>query len=286
MTDRTTPTPTSATSAALPSEQVSDVRTRLGRLGVRAIGEGTPTLLWSSMFVDSHTWDGLVPLLPQDRRYLLVDPPGLGLSDPLREATDIAGAAEAALDLLDGLGVDGPVDWIGNAFGGHVGFKLAARHGVLRSLVAISSPVEPVSDELRRQIRTMLPILRAVGPVGPVRKAVVAAMLTDAAAADPAVRRTVVSSLARPGRRSMALAVRSFILNRLDVTEEIGDIRVPSLFVASDDRGDWSPEDAEAAADLTPHASAVVIAGARTLVPLERPQALADEVRRFWDSMS
>lgn len=291
MTDRTTPTPAVSTGPAAPVspddvvDQVLDVPTRLGKLRVRATGEGTPTLLWSSMFVDSHTWDGLVPLLPTDRRYLLVDPPGLGLSEPLREATDIAGAADAALDLLDGLGIDGPVDWIGNAFGGHVGFKLAARDGVLRSLVAISSPVEPIPDDLRRQIRTMLPILRAVGPVGPVRKAVVAAMLTDAAAADPAVRRTVVDSLARPGRRSMALAVRSFILNRVDVTEEIGDIRVPSLFVASDDRGDWSTEDAVVAANLTPHASAVVVAGARTLVPLEQPGVLAEEVRRFWGSV-
>jgi pimeloyl-ACP methyl ester carboxylesterase len=83
----------------------------------------------------------------------------------------------------------------------------------------------------------------------------------------------------------MALAVRSFILNRLDVTAELADIVVPSLFVASDDRGDWSPEDAEAAAALTTGAEATTIAGARTLIPLEQPTALATRVRRFWDSI-
>jgi hypothetical protein len=31
-----------------------------------------------------------------------------------------------------------------------------------------------------------------------------------------------------------------------------------------------------------PSATAVTIAGARTLVPLEQPQALAAEVLRFW----
>ncbi|HWJ07909.1 MAG TPA: alpha/beta hydrolase [Nocardioides sp.] len=271
-------------------EQVSRVPTRLGQLHVRTVGpaDGAPTVLWSSMFVDSHTWDPLLPLLPTDRRYFLVDPPGLGLSEPLRSASDIAGAADAAADLLDGLdglGVDGPVDWLGNAFGGHVGFKLAARPGVLRSLVAVSSPVEPVDDALRKQIKVMLPILGVLGPVGPVRKAILDAMLTDASRAEAGVLGAVLDSLARPRRRSMALAVRSFILDRLDVTSEIGDICVPSLFVASDDRGDWSPEDAEAAAGLTPQATAVTIAAARTLVPLEQPAALAAEVVRFWSSL-
>lgn len=265
--------------------QTSEVATRLGRVHVRTLGEGAPTVLWSSMFVDSHTWDPLVPLLPTDRRYFLVDPPGLGLSEPLRSASNIAGAADAAMDLLKGLGIDGPVDWVGNAFGGHVGFKLGARPGVLRSLVAVSSPVEPVDDELRKQIKIMLPILSGLGPFGPVRKAILDAMLTDESRRNPAVLGAVLESLARPKHRSMALAVRSFILDRLDVTGEIGDICVPSLFVASDDRGDWSPEDAVAAADLTPHAEAVTIAGARTLVPLEQPVALAAQVRRFWSSL-
>jgi pimeloyl-ACP methyl ester carboxylesterase len=276
------PRRTTATPPTLLDEHTSRVRTRLGELHVRTIGEGVPTILWSSMFVDSHTWDPFVPLLPKGRRYVLVDPPGLGLSEPLRSASNIGAAADAAADLLDRLAVDGPVDWVGNAFGGHVGFKLATRPGVLRSLIAISSPVEPVDAALRRQIKIMLPILRVAGPIGPVRKAILEAMLTDASAGQEPVRRVVLDSLSRPHRRSMALAVRSFILNRLDVTGEIADICVPSLFVASDDRGDWSPEHAEAAASLTTHAQAVTITRARTLIPLEQPASLAEHVRRFW----
>jgi pimeloyl-ACP methyl ester carboxylesterase len=267
------------------SESATRVATRLGRLNVRIIGEGDSTVLWPSMFVDSHTWDLLLPLLPQGRRYVLVDPPGLGLSDPLRGASDIAGAADAAADLLEGLGVDGPVDWVGNAFGGHVGFKLGTRPGVLRSLVAVSSPAEELPAPLRRQINVLLPLLRVAGAVGPVRSGVLGAMLTEASAAQDPVRRIVVDSLARPTRRSMALAVRSFILNRVDVTAELADLTVPCLFVASDDRGDWSPEDARAAAALAPDAAAVVIEAARTLIPLEQPERLAEHLRRFWDGL-
>lgn len=278
-----TPAPGSGPSFA---ESTTRVPTRLGRLHVRFIGEGTTTVLWSSMFVDSHTWDQMLPLLPSDRRYVLVDPPGLGLSESLHEATDIAGAADAAVDLLTGIGVDGPVDWVGNAFGGHVGFKLAARPGLLRSLVAVSSPAQPVDAPLRRKISLLLPLLQTAGPVGPVRTAVLEAMLTDASRDREPLRQAVAASLARPTRRSMALAVRSFILNRADVTAELADLTVPSLFVASDDRGDWSPQDAEDAASVAPHATVVTVSRARTLVPLEQPAALADHTRRFWDQLA
>src|SRR4051812_17180789 len=111
-------TPATRTDADL-VERTTLVPTRLGAVHVRTIGEGATTILWPSMFVDSHSWDLLLPLLPTGRRYVLIDPPGLGLSEALQRASDIAGAADAATDLLEGLRIDGPVDWLGNAFGGH-----------------------------------------------------------------------------------------------------------------------------------------------------------------------
>jgi pimeloyl-ACP methyl ester carboxylesterase len=234
------------------------------------------------MFVDSHTWDAVLALLPAKHRLVLVDGPGLGLSDPLTRTSDINGAAGAALDLLAALDVERPVDWVGNAFGGHVGYKLAAMPGVLRSLVAISAPPEPIPGDIRKQIRLLKPVLRIAGPIGPVRSAIVKAMLTDRAAADHEIRATVVDSISRPHRASMSRAVKSFILNRVDVTAELADITVPCLYIASDDRGDWAPEDAEYAARLTPNATAVTITGARTLVPLEQPAEVARLVTDFW----
>lgn len=258
------------------------IATRLGALHVRLVGDGPTTVLWPSMFVDSHTWDPVLPLLPVQRRYVLVDGPGLGLSDPLTRTSDINGAAGAALDLLAGLDVEGPVDWVGNAFGGHVGYKLGAMAAVLRSLVAISAPADPIPRDLRKQIALLKPVLRLAGPVGPVRSAIVKAMLTDRAAADPEIRATLVGSIRRPHRASMSRALESFILNRVDVTAELPAITVPCLYIASDDRGDWAPEDAEYAARLTPDATAVTVTGARTLIPLEQPAEVARLVTDFW----
>ncbi|MFB2598738.1 alpha/beta fold hydrolase [Herbiconiux sp. P17] len=272
------------------TEHAERVETRLGRLHTRSVGTGRLTVLWPSMFVDGHTWDRILPLLAEGssvpRHFVVVDPPGLGRSDPLRRRSSIAEATEAARELLAhlALGVADPrADWVGNAFGGHVGFGLATDDPAsLRSLIAISSPVEAISPALRRQIGMLKPLLRIAGPVGPVRDAVVSAMLTDASAATPGIRRTVIDSLRRPGKASMSLALRSFILDRTDVSHTLAGIRVPSLFVASDDRGDWSPADAERSAAATPGAEVVTVAGARTLVPLEQPGALAARILAFW----
>lgn len=268
------------------TEHTAQLATRLGSLRARIVGEGETVVLWSSMFVDSRTWDRIVPLLaagsPTPRRFVMIDPPGLGLSESLTGPSTIAEAADAARDAIAALNVDAPVDWIGNAFGGHVGLDLATDADGIRSLVAISSPTEPIAPDLRRQIGLLKPLLRVAGPVGPVRNAIVEAMLTDASAADPAIRKVVIDSLHRPTKASMTLALRSFILDRVDVNDRLADIRVPSLFVASDDRGDWSPADAQRAASRAPGARALTIAGARTLVPLEQPDALAAAILDFW----
>src|SRR3954451_3317664 len=113
--------------------RTSRIPTRLGELQVRVLGEradGPAVVLWPSMFVDSHSFDRLVPLL-DGRRLVLADGPGLGGSDPLTRVSSIGEAAEAAGDLLTGpaagaLRIEGPVDWVGNAFGGHVAYELAA----------------------------------------------------------------------------------------------------------------------------------------------------------------
>ncbi|GAA2227420.1 alpha/beta hydrolase [Herbiconiux moechotypicola] len=266
------------------------VETRLGHLHVRHYGgDGQATVLWPSMFVDGHSWNLLIPLLlaaDHDRHLIVVDPPGLGASDPLTRVSSIAEAADAAVDLLTASGLEHTaVDWVGNAFGGHVGFELATRPGVVRSLAAISSPAEAIPAGLRRQITLLAPLLRTFGPIGPVRRAVVTAMLTERSAARPELVRIVRESLERPTRRSLARALRSFILDRVDVSESLGRIRVPALYLASDDRGDWSPSDAARSAAATPHARAVTIAGARTLIPLEQPEALCRELMRFWKGL-
>ncbi|HEY0373774.1 MAG TPA: alpha/beta hydrolase, partial [Amnibacterium sp.] len=225
------------------------VPTSLGRVAVHVLGAGRPTVLWHSMFVDGSSWGFLLPALLPGRRLLVVDGPGCGRSDRLRRTVRVSDSVAAAVEVLTALAPGTPVDWVGNAWGGHVGMELAAtRPDLVRSLVAISSPTRPIDPALRKRIRLLVPLVLLLGPVAPVRNAILEGMLTDESRTDPQAIGVVLDALALAGRRSTARTVRSFVLNRVDITGLLPRIEAPTLFVTGDDRGDWSPAEADAAA--------------------------------------
>ena len=258
------------------------VVTRLGRLNVWTGGTGPDVVLWHSMFVSSASWRDVVAELLPTRTVWVVDGPGFGGSDPLRRRTSIAECAQAAVELLDGLGLRQPVDWVGNAWGGHVGMQLAATTSRVARLVTVSAPILPSGR--RMSLRVLILALRLAGPVAPLLSAVTALPLTAASQAIPSRRAVVETAVRAAGRRSLALASASFVLDRGDATDHLRATTTPVLIVATDDRTDWRPDDAVAAASLPLRGSSAVIYGSRTLVPVEQPHALVRLLREFWAS--
>ncbi|MEX2134013.1 MAG: alpha/beta fold hydrolase, partial [Acidimicrobiia bacterium] len=144
------------------------ISTTVGDLEVRVLGEASarPTaLLWHSLFVDSRSWHRVEDDLAEDRRLVLVTGPGHGDStDPGRRYT-MEECADAAMSILDHLGIEGPVDWVGNAWGGHVGLIAAVKHSArLRSLVTAGTPVHSYSGSGRIQTLLLLMVYRMFGP--------------------------------------------------------------------------------------------------------------------------
>ena len=172
------------------------VNTRVGRLkvGVEGDGEKRPTaLLWHSLFVDERTWERVVPDLARDRRLIIVTGPGHGTSGDPGHRYTMEDCAGAALEVLDAVGVEGPVDWVGNAWGGHVGIVFAARHpDRVRSLIAAGTPVHPYRPADRLRTSLLLVAYRLLGPVGYLTDAVVEALVSEhTRTTDPAAVRLV-----------------------------------------------------------------------------------------------
>lgn len=262
------------------------IPTALGRLAVHVTGSGPPAVLWHSFFVDSRTWQRVIPSLSEVRTVIAIDGPGFGDSDPMRAPATIADCAAAALEVLRHLHVE-PVDWVGNAWGGHVGIALAAAHpDVVRSLVAIGAPVHRLGangGSERRQVQLLRPVARIVGFPGPLAGAVLRALLNDRTrATDQEAVDLVLAGLRRPDRRSFDFAVRSFTLDRPDLTATALSVSIPVLFAAGDDRGEWTPEQSAAVTDRMAHASTIRLAGIRGIAPLEAPEAVITAIRRFW----
>lgn len=266
-----------------PTQQIS---TALGNLHVRTEGTGPDALLWHGMFVDGTSWNRVAPSLLTKRTLHIIDGPGHGRSQTLDRIATVEECAGVARDVMDKLDIDGPVDWVGNAWGGHVGMAVATNYPArVRSLIAISSPPRQISPELRRKITLLRPLLRTFGYRGPLLNAVLASQLSPDSVSDEILRGEVVTAMRRADPKGIARAIQSFILNRADVSANLQALAAPTLFIASDDRGEFTAEDARRAAEATPRGSWSVARDARALIPLEQPEWLAQRIVRFWEAV-
>ncbi len=120
--------------------------TEVGKLSVTEHGEGPPALLWHSLFVDSRSWQRLVEELAAHRHLVLVDGPGHGTSADTGRRYDLTGCGRAAIEIIDATVGQQPVDWVGNAWGGHVGIVVASQWPERCRTLATSHPFRPTAE--------------------------------------------------------------------------------------------------------------------------------------------
>jgi pimeloyl-ACP methyl ester carboxylesterase len=267
-----------------PNGTVTMVPTKLGTLRVDASGTGHPAVLWHSLFVDSKSWNRVRAALGESRRLFMIDGPSHGGSASMTRRFTLDECAGAAVDVLDHLEITEPVDWVGNAWGGHVGTLFAAAHPErCRSLVTIGTPINALGSSERRQIRALVGLYRIVGPVGPLVKAVEEGLLSpQTRATDPDAVRLVGDGLRHADRRGMYTAMRSVMLARPDLTPVLSGIAAPTLIITGDELPVLTPSDARAAAAKLPHGTSAVIVATRHLAPLEAATAVVELVVAFW----
>ena len=259
------------------------VTTRLGELRVEVVGSGPPAVLWHSLFVDATSWDGVRSRLSEHRQLVIIDGPGHGGSACPSVKFTLADCADAAGEVLDGFGFrDVPVDWVGNAWGGHVGVVFAARTpGRCRSLVTIGTPIEALTTPQARQVRMLLAVYRLTGPITPLVKPLCDALIGRSG--DAQYKRLVAEAFRRAARAGMANAVRSISLHRPNLTADLAAVTAPTLFVAAADDPTWTPDDSRVAAAFLPNGQCEIVAGGGHVAALyEAPGAIVSLIQKFW----
>lgn len=260
------------------------VPTRVGPLNVSTIGSGPPAVLWHSLFVDSTTWTRVCTALARVRRLILVDGPNHGGQRPAPHPFTLADSAEAALDILEALGITEPVDWLGNAWGGHAGILFAAAHpDRCRTLTAIGAPIHAPDGHDQRRTRLLSNLYRITGPK-PVSAAVVDALLgPETRKHDPEAAGIVADAFARAERRGMYDAVRWLSLARPDLTDVLDRLETPTLLTTGRDDPMWTVQAARSAADHLRNGALVILPGSGHVGPLlQAPDAVAELVTTFW----
>lgn len=261
------------------------IETRVGRLKVTVHGdEGSTALLWHSLFVDERSWDGMLPRLAERRRLVVVTGPGHGAStDPGRRYT-LRDCAEAAVQVLDALSVSEPVDWVGNAWGGHVGLLFAAAWPErCRSVVAFGTPIATLSPAEKRRTRLLLGLFRLRGPSPTIVNGTTEVLLSPHTIAhDPDAVALVHDCLRRADRRMLRNAIVSISIHRPSLADRLERIRQPVLIVTGADHHGFTPEQAQGAVAMLARGRLAVLADTAYLAPLEAPAASADLVLGLW----
>jgi pimeloyl-ACP methyl ester carboxylesterase len=264
------------------------VSTGLGRLHVRRTGAGPPVVLWHSLFIDSQSWGPVADAFAADRTVYAIDGPSHGRSDPALVDFTFDECLAAACDALDQLGLDEPVDWVGNAWGGHVGIQLASRHPHrIRTLTTIGTPVHGLTARERWVMCWPLVLLyRMTGPSRLLLKALSNPLVgPEAVVAQPDRAARIIASFASADRAGMFHAMRSMMLRRPSMDADARRITAPTLFVvARDDAMGWQERDAEAVTATMADAKVAAVAGTGHVSPLLLDaDGIERAVREFWD---
>ncbi|HEX3199092.1 MAG TPA: alpha/beta hydrolase [Propionibacteriaceae bacterium] len=260
------------------------INTAVGPLNVRTTGDGPPALLWHSLFVDERSWQRVETQLARDRRLILITGPGHGTSGDLGRRYTLDECAAAAAAVLDTWGIDQPVDWLGNAWGGHVGVVFAATWPArCRTLVTLGAPVQALNRVERARTLFLLAAFRLFGLRKFIVDGVAKVLLSPHTVAhDPEAVSLVKDCLQQADPTRLRNAVVSISLRRPDLFDRLAGISAPTLFITGSHHEGWTPEQAAAASQLLAHGSTAVVDNAAYLEPLENPGATVSYVRQFW----
>jgi pimeloyl-ACP methyl ester carboxylesterase len=112
-------------------------------------GDGPTIVLVHEMGGSLDSWNGVLASLPADRAVLRYDLRGFGLSEKIRGPVTIDTMVEDLRQLLDTLGIAGPVVLVGCAVGAAIALAFAARHPGRSDRVMAMAPATGITPDRR-----------------------------------------------------------------------------------------------------------------------------------------
>jgi pimeloyl-ACP methyl ester carboxylesterase len=264
-----------------------------GRIRYREAGSGKPIVFVHGFLVDSRLWDGVVDRLGDRYRCLAPDWPLGAQQIAMKPDADLSPYGVAALidSFLAALDLD-DVTIVGNDSGGAMSQVLATRHPERIGRLVLTNC--DTHDNFPPGIyKTMPPLAKLPGAISliaaPFRIGSIARAGYRPFAKTPFPPELIASWVA-PGLDKQVPGVRHDLkkvtagMNKRYTEEAAEKLRgsdLPLLLA-------WAPGDklfplsyAERLAGEVPNSKLVQIPDARTFVPLDQPQRLADEIAAF-----
>jgi pimeloyl-ACP methyl ester carboxylesterase len=280
-----------------PTERFVEVDKPAARIRVVEVGSGPPLLVVHGTFGSGPAFAALAREMP-NRRMLLMDRPGFGLSSPIAYRADGLGTAIADLQraVLDRLAVD-RVDVIGHSIGANFALRLGLHHpervrrvvllgagpivqeaGVPTPIRLIASPLGTIMTRLTRRRSVTLSMIRGSGHAPSLVDGRIPDVLVDWRVAvnrdtdSMWHERNMVRALLRRGRYRPELTFAD---------SELAEIQQPTLMLFGTADSVGSPAIWQRVIDSLPNGQVTILDGAGHMVWLDDPAGVARQTETF-----
>ena len=262
---------------------------RLNYVDVGA-GDRPPVIFVHGLGGCWQNWLENIPRLAQERRCIALDLPGFGASELPRDKVTISGYGDTVVKLGRTLGLDEPVDVIGNSMGGFIAAEIGISHAdFVRDIVLCSAAGISITNLRRR------PVLTAARATAALTNVMLAR--SEAMAKRPGLRHAALGYVFRhPTRIDADLAYQMMLgagrkgflpaleaLTDYDFRDRLGEVKVPVLIIWGEDDNLVPVADADEFARLIPDARKVILEDTGHVAMLERPETFNDLVVDFLD---
>ena len=253
-------------------------------------GEGPDVVLLHGVGLDHAMWDRCLPLLVESHRVTTLDLRGHGASGPASAGTTLADLAGDVLETLRSVETRRSVEPVetphhGFSRGALVAAYLAGPHpDRVATLSLVSSVAQRTPDEaeaVRRRLETARADLRTT-----VDAAVDRWFDDDWRQREPELVAEVRRTMLANDPDSYLACYSVFAVGDQQVGPLLGDITAPTLAITGSDDPGSTPDMSQRLAAAVPDGQAVIVEGARHLLPLERPGELAAALTKHFERIT
>jgi len=230
-------------------------------------GQGEPVLFIHGLGSSGRDWQEQTGFFADRYQVITVDVRGHGQSGKTAGAYSIPLFAEDIVKLLEALQIS-PVHMVGISMGGMIAFQMAVSYpDLLKSLVIVNSSPEFIVRSFKEQLLVWQRFL-IVRLLGMRKMGEVLSRRLFPKPEQEELRKILVERWAENDIQAYEKAMKAIV--GWSVADRIGDIRCPTLVIASDE--DYTPvEVKEEYVRKMPNAKLVVIEDARHAVTAEHP---------------
>ena len=221
--------------AALPP--ACRIDTAVGSLAVRdsAAGESGETIvLWPSILADHHIYQGPIASWRGKHRLVIIDGPGHGDSGSAPAPFTMKQCGEAVAEILYQLDISTPVIIVGCSWGGLVAGEFAIDHpSRTKAVVMMNTPVHNDQHGLKLSDRFVVWGARWLHKTRVYQEGVARSFfLPDTCRRGGPVIEAFYRHLGNADGATLALSIRSVMLEREPLAPRMSKIKSPTLFIA------------------------------------------------------